>query len=300
MPVVMRIIIYPLFAILTFLIFFVMLFPIESVKTRMELEAERSLGGDYDVQIQDLSMAPISGVSLDNVTVRKRGADQEPVLKLDEADLHFDIMPLLWGSLRVAFDMDVGKSKMTGKIARDGSDIQVKFDATKFNIADFPILKQLYGVDLSSDIDADIDMEIFPTTPLKNNGSIVLNIKALKMGESNIMNVFPLPAMTLAEASGKSSVDMVMNRGNIEIRKMDLRGGDLDLGMDGKVFLAQRVANFRLNLKGKFGFSERLAKELPALAIISQQQGEDGLYPISVTGRLNQPSIKVGDFKVPL
>ena len=300
MPVALRIVVYPIFAIVTFLIFVVILFPVESVKTRVEMEAERGLGGDYDVDIQKLSMTPISGVSLEKVTVRKRGAEQDPVLKLDEAELHFELLPLIWGSLHVAFDLDMGKSNMAGRIARDGADIQVKFDADRFNIADFPILKQLYGIDLSSDIDADIDMEIYPMTPLKNNGSIVLNIKSLKMGESNIMNVFPLPAITLAEAAGKSSVDMVMNRGNIEIRKIDLRGGDLDLGLDGKVFLAQKIANFRLNLKGKLGFSERLSNELPALAIISQQEGEDGLYPISVTGRLNQPSIKVGEFKVPL
>lgn len=300
MPVALRIVVYPLFAIVTFLIFVVMLFPFESVKTRIEMEAERGLGGEYDVLIQELSMAPLSGVSMEKVTVRKRGTEEDPMLKLDTVELHFEILPLLWGSLRVSFDLDIGKSALVGRIARAGSELQVKVDLDKLNIADFPILKQLYGVDLSSDIDGDIDMEIYPTTPLKNNGSVILNIKSLKLGESNIMDVFPMPAITLAAAKGKSNVDMVMNRGNIEIREMDLRGGDLDLDLGGKVFLAQRVSNFRFNLKGKLGFSDRLADELPALAIISQQQGEDGLYPISITGRLNKPSIKVGDFKLPL
>jgi len=299
-PVPLRIIVYPLFALLSFLIFFVVLFPFDSIKGRIEAEAEKGLGGKYQVRISDLSMAPISGINMEEVIIREKGGEQIRVFRLDGALLSVDLLPLLWGSMRVAFDLEVDGGSITGKISRSGDELEVHVDIEKLNLAAFPIIKQNYGVDLSSDIDGKIDMEIYPQSPLRNNGAILLNFNSLKMAESNIMNVFPLPPLVLAAPQGKSKIDFVMNKGNIEIRELDLRGGDLDLDLGGKVYLAQRISNFRFNLRGKLGFSEKLANELPMLAIVEKQKTPDGLYPINITGRLKKPNIKVGEFKIPL
>ena len=114
------------------------------------------------------------------------------------------------------------------------------------------------------------------------------------------MNILPLPALNLATPQGRSTVDIVMNRGSIEIRSMNLKGGDLDLGIGGKIYLAQRVNNFRFNLRGKLGFGEKIAEAIPLLMIIEKQKGPDGLYPVTITGQVRKPNIRIGDFRVPI
>jgi len=300
MPVPLRILIYPLFAIASFLIFFLLLFPFDSIKGRIEMEAERGLGGKYNVQIEDLSMALISGVELKKITIKEKSGEHQLLMKVDEAEIHVSLLPLIWGSVRISFDLVVDGGSLDGSVAQSGGEYKIQMDITKLNLAAFPLLKANYGVSLSSDINGKIDMEVFPAAPLRNNGSIFLDLKSLKLAESNIMGLFPLPPLDLAGPKGKSKVDLVMNRGNIEIRSLDIKGGDLDLGIGGKIYLAQRVSNFRFNLRGKLGFSEKAAAELPMLAIIEQQKAEDGLYPIAISGRLKKPNIKVGDFNIPL
>lgn len=299
MPKPLQIIVYPVFAILTFFLFVLMLFPVDSIKARLISAAEQGLGGRYNVEIRDMSMSPFSGVGMEKVVVTQKGGDKLAVLKLEQATVDISIMPLLWGSVQVDFDVDVDGGSLTGEMIQSGGALQIDADMKNFNVAGIPYLEINYGIPLSSNIDGTIDMEIFPQAPLRNNGSIKLAFKNLKLGESNIKGVFPLPSLLLAAPEGKSDLDVVMNRGNIEVRSFKLKGGDLDIALDGKITLAQKVSNFRINLRGKVGFSKKVEEELPILAMVEKQKGEDGLYPIKITGRLNKPKIEVGDFKLP-
>ena len=79
---------------------------------------------------------------------------------------------------------------------------------------------------------------------------------------------------------------------------MLISGGQGEL--KGKIFLSSRMANYRLNLRGQFSVSEKLNEAFPFLFIVDSQKKEDGSYPLSITGRISRPSIKIGTFTVPL
>ncbi len=300
MPTALRIIIYPIFALLSFIVFFVMLFPFESIKGRIETEVERGLGGQYEVKIKELAMAPLTGVAIDNVVVSEKRGKREPVFTLDKATVHVDILPLIWGALKVGYDLRSTGGRIYGRLERSGDQMKVEATLKDLNLAAVPLLKTKWGVGLSSDVDGTVDLELYPRAPLRNNGTIQLKIPKLKVGESNIMNMMTLPPMDLAAAKGQSQVDIIMNRGSIEIRSFDLKGGDLTLALGGKVYLAQRVSNFRFNIRGKLGFNDKVMKAIPLLMVVEKQKGPDGLYPLTVTGQIRKPNIRVGDFRIPI
>lgn len=300
MPMVVRIIVYPIFAVGSFLIFCAFLFPFDSIRTRIETEAEKGLGGQYEVQISKMSLAPLTGLALKQVTVKEKSGSRMTVLKVDGAEVHFELLPLIWGAVRLGFDLESAESRVKGRFAQSGPQLNVQVDIEDLNVAQFPMLEAKWGLALESKIDGKVDVEIYPASPLKNNGSIQLAVDKLAMKKSDIKGLFPLPAMTFAAPQGKSTVDIVMNRGSVEVRSLNLGGGDFTANLGGKVYLAQRVDNFRFNIRGKLGVSEKLIKELPILMILEKQKGTDGLYPITVTGQVRQPNIRIGDFKIPL
>lgn len=302
MPTALRIIVYPIFAIVCFFIFFLLLFPFDSVKVRIEVEAEKGLGAQYDVRIGEMSLAPLTGVSMQNVQIVEKGGKRQSLFKLDSAKIHVDVLPLIWGAIKLGYDLKSDGGRMYGRLSRSGDQINIEADLKNVNAAVVPWTKVKWGVGLSSDIDGKIDMELFPRAPLSNNGSIQLQIQNLKLDKVDIKGILTLPAVSLATPEGKSKVDVRMNRGSVEIRSLDLKGGDATLGLGGKIYLAQRVSNFRFNIRGKMGFSEEIGKEIPFLDLpfIQKQKDPDGFYPITMTGQIRRPNIRVGSFKVPI
>lgn len=300
MPVVARLIVYPIFAAFMFFIFFVFLFPFESIKGRIETQVEQGLGGNYQVEIGDLSPALFTGISLDKVVVGEKKQQGAPVLTLDHATLRFDILPFLWGDMRFRFNIDSKGGEMDGKVSVADERMRIESEIDAFDLALFPIIVAKSGLVVKSNIEGKVDVEVYPKSPLRNNGSIQLKIHALQLEKSNLMGVLSLPAMEWAGKGSPSRVDVVMNRGNIEVRAFTLQGKDADLNLGGKVYLAQRIDNFRFNLRGKLGIAETVSVDLPFLMIVEKQKGPDGKYPMTITGQLGNPSVRVGDFRLPL
>lgn len=113
------------------------------------------------------------------------------------------------------------------------------------------------------------------------------------------MNLLEFPAMELA-ASQDSGIRLDIRNGNIQVQKVSLTGSDLDFKMKGKIYFSRQVSNYRLNLRGKFQFPATITPKLPFLMLIDQQKGPDGSYPLTITGRMAQPNIQIGEFKLPI
>lgn len=301
MPTVFRIILYPLTGLVFFFIFFFILFPFDSIKSRVEAQVEQGLGGQYEVTIGELSPAFLTGIELDAIEIRSRGPAAEGLAaRLDNAIFRFQLLPLLWGNKKVKFVIASKGGELAGRLAAVDDLVQVRAELENFDLSKWPLLVEPLGLKLTSQVDAEVDMELYPRAPLRNNGSLKLAIAELKMDRSSLQGLFTLPAMELASKGSKSKLDIVMHRGTIEIRELTLKGNDVDLTMSGKIYLAQRLENYRFNLRGKLGFSDAAGKELPFLVIVEKERGADGLYPVTITGQVRRPNIRVGNFKVPL
>lgn len=73
---------------------------------------------------------------------------------------------------------------------------------------------------------------------------------------------------------------------------MDLKG---KLTLRGKSF-----KDYRLSFAGGLKISENLVKAVPFLMILDQQKNKQGIYPLTITGRVGKPIIRIGKFKLPI
>lgn len=297
MPTVLKIILYPLFAVFCLALFLVILFPFDSVKNRLAREIERRMGGDYSISIGHLSPTSLSGVVLKDVEVRPRGETETVLVKLSRARMQVAPLSLLAGGVEVDFDLRADKGRAEGSLSWKRSGMTLALEMKEFDLSVAGFLARKAGVPITGRVSGTVEMEVFPQDPLRNTGKVLLEMPELKLGEVQGLR---LPPIQLAKAGGPlSKIDLLISKGNVEVRSIQFSGGDLDFNAAGKIYGARKMDNYRFNLQGSFKVLETLASQIPLLMVVEKQKAADGTYPFTMTGRVSKPNIRIGEFKVP-
>lgn len=294
----LKILVYPLFSFVCLLLFSILLFPFESVKNRVSSELERSLDGAYSISIGDLSPSLPLGAVLKNVSIKPRGSSQTPVV-LSKAKVKIALFPLLAGSMEVDFDVKAEKGRAKGDYSWKKGWYGLHMSMDQFDISVFNFFLQKAGLPLSGIVNGSVNLQIFLEDPLRNSGKMSLQFPDLALAEIDLGSL-KIPTLKLAQPGSVAKIDMSVNRGNIEVNDFQFSGGDLDLKTDGKIYGARKAENYRFNLKGNLKISKQTEDKIPILGLIEKQKTPEGDYPFTITGRLTKPSIRIGEFKLPI
>lgn len=286
-----------------FVIFLYWVFPYDVLKDRILSDVERQLGGGLQVSAKSLEPHWFSGVDVEGLVIEGPGErGMVKLVKFRRVRARAALVPLIFGSVRAKFRIDIGKGEISGS-AKVGEDtIAVKVEVDDLNFSDFAFIKERTGLNIVSRIDGNIDLAINRPQPVRSTGKMKLVFENLRIAQSQLnLGDLALEIPDLLFAKGKDSqIKVSLGKGTATFEDFAFKGGDLGLDLKGKVFLSSRVENYRLNLRGTFSVSQKFGEALPFLFIVDSQREEDGSYPIAVTGRLTRPSIKIGTFTVPL
>lgn len=303
MPKALKIVVYPLLFLLSFAVFLYWMFPYDAVKERVTSAAESALGGGVEVGISSLKPYWFSGIDVSGLTVGPPGADKSQLLfSCNRLLARAGIFSLIFGSPKVAFEVEIGKGEISGTVQQSEEAVAIDARLDDIDISNLRFIAARTGLNLSSRIDGRVSLKVDRQSPLRSVGEITMEFLDLKIGASELKIAgadMPLPELVFAKGR-ESQVKLDIGRGTITFENFKLVGGDLGLDIKGKLFLSSKVENYRFNLNGAFTVSPKLSEAFPFLFIVEQQKQEDGSYPLSVTGRLERPSIKVGTFTVPL
>lgn len=298
-----KIIVYPLLFLFSFLVFLYWLFPYDVLKERITRAIEEQLGGGVEVDIQRLSPYWLTGVDVKGLTIAQAGGEKGvPLVNCKRARARVAILSLLVGSPSVSFDLEAGGGEASGSVRVAEDALAVDAELGDFDLGSLNLIAASTGLRLTSRIDGDVSLRIDRQRPIRSTGKIALGLKELRIASSALkVGGAELALPDLVIASGRESqIKAEVGKGTVAVEAFRLAGGDLGLDLKGKLFLSSKVENYRFNLNGNFMVSKKLSDALPFLFILEQQKAEDGSYPLTITGRLEKPSIKVGTFTVPL
>ena len=296
----LKIVGYSFLFIISFAYFFYKAIPYDIVKDRVLMTIERKLGNQFEIDVEELEPYYFTGIRLKKVEVKSR--EGATIAKLSRAHGRASIFSLLSGEPNVSFEVKMKKGEVSGYIRPNEDGWRAKLDFNNFNIGDIPLVKEKVGVDVSSSIDGSVRFSFNQKSPVRSEGRINLDLSNFQIqgGTLNVMGAeFMVPKIIISKRSG-SEFEADIGKGVVDLKKFVLKNGDVELNVKGKVFLSNTVDNWRLNLNGDFGFSEKLTKEMTFLFILERQKRSDGKYPLDITGRIKQPIIKVGTFTVPM
>lgn len=307
MPRLLKYLLYAGFFFFSFFLFVYWFFPVESLKSRITLAAEHFLGPDYQVQIGEMDVYRLTGVALKTLAIKQtREGKSLPVLQADRIRARVGIFSLLLRRPNVSLDMRLGKGRLSGRLKQQEEGWLLEGNFSDLNLKQVPYLRVTSGLDLTSSIQGKLSLLYNQKQPLRTEGKIRIAMDQLALKESTIplgeMGTFPLPALQLAKST--SVVEAEINKGSIRMEKLVLNGGDLQLDLKGRVFMAPSISHYRVNLQGDFHFSPKLWGVLdpilpePFAKELQKQKGTGDRYPLSISGQLANPQIYSGALRL--
>lgn len=303
MPRILKYIIYLIVFALSFLLFLYWMFPYDILKDRVASAIEEPFGRTVEVSIGDVEPYYFTGVEISNLTLTGRvNGESRPVALFQKVRARASLFSLLFGNPRISFLIRAGKGEIggSGKQTDEGFDIDIDLD--DFDVETVRLLESQYGVKLSGRLSGIVELKVDRVRPVRTSGRVDLSLDDFKLAQSEL-NVggtdIPIPETVITKGRG-SRLKLTIDKGAVSVDELRLADGDLGLDLKGKVFLSTVLSNYRLNLTGSFRISDKLGEAIPFLFMAEKQKQPDGSYPLSITGRLSEPSIKIGTFTLPL
>lgn len=306
MPKVLKYIGYFFLFVFLFFIFLYWTFPYGVLKDRLISATQQQLGGNYDIKIGDFSPSFFTGATLKDVKIIKHENNvASSVLEATKVKIRTTFSSLLFGNTSVKFTIKNQKGSVSGSFKGNEDGFLFNGDFSDFNVGNLGFISGTAesGTRLVSDIDGEVKLNINKRQIIQSTGNASFTISnlSLKPGELKLgegMN-FTIPELILAKGSG-STIKLELLKGAIKVKEFKLNDSDLKMELSGDIFMSSILKNYRMNLKGTFSVTPKLEQAIPFLFMVEKQRQPDGTYPITITGRISQPSIKIGDFTLPI
>ncbi|MBI4211792.1 MAG: type II secretion system protein GspN, partial [Deltaproteobacteria bacterium] len=273
------------------------------LKDRLTAEIEKQMGGNVSVNASSFRPYWFTGVKIKKLSIaRDEAGISKKLLDVDELKGRLALLPAVFGSYRGSFFIRVGKGEIEGSIAKVEEGFEIDVDLDDVDLGALPIFLAEYGMKLKSQIKGNVQLRFDQQNFVRSAGKANLDFSSLQMEPSEVMiagQAMPLPELVFAK--GKNSrVNINIDKGVFSLDEFKFSGGDISADIKGKIFLASEFSNWRFNLIGTFSDSPKLSQSLPFLFLIEKQKQASGSYPLAVTGRVSKPTIKIGEFTLPL
>jgi type II secretion system protein N len=300
---------YPIFYLVCLLLFAYVSAPWDRLKNA--LVTGFNTGGGFRMEMEDLTWSwrfpgvVASGVKL---TGASPGPDEKgkprpaPEYLMDDAIMRVSVLPLLWGTQSVGFNVDGFGGAISGgiKTSSDSRDIDIEIDDV--DAAKMPYLAELLGLPVGGIMKGAVELNSPKEKLSGSEGSIELGISELTLGDgkTKVRDAIVLPKVR----AGTFTLKATVNDGNLKLSELSIKGPDVEVVGDGKIRLMDRFEASLADLNLRFKFSDAYKNKdettrgifgapgssMPGLLEldpkVKKAKRDDGFYAWHITGPL--------------
>lgn len=252
-----------------FLIFLLVLFPFDRIKSR--LESEVRLRTPFELSVSRISPRFFNRFALIDVVV----SDRTGRVLFKSPSVHTKVS--LFGLLRGLLSVDLNTAAYGGELsvrARQGANPQsLVLNADGLDISAYPLLKD-FGLQASGSLGGNFEMS-------GDAGKGRFLFKDLAWRGLRIKG-FPVPDLDFEQ--GWLEAELKGDR--LTVKKLEMEGRELTMRTSGDMVLRERGS---LNIVVKLKPSERLAREYAAVVSLLKNRDADGFYQFTLGGTLAEP-----------
>ncbi len=252
-----------------FLVFLLLLFPFDRLKSKIESEVR--LRTPVELSIARISPRFFNRFVLSDVVV----SDKNGRVLFESPSVRTTIS--LFSLLRNRISIDIKARAYGGELlvkVRQGPGNQyLRVDADGLDVSSYALLKDI-GLKLSGKLGGNFEMT-------NDTGKGRLWLKGLTSRELNIQG-FSIPDFDFEQCWLEGEV----RKDRLTIKKLELKGKELQIRSQGYLVLREHGT---LNLTVKLKPSERLAREQAGIIAFLKNKDAHGFYQIGIGGTLSKP-----------
>jgi type II secretion system protein N len=252
-----------------FLVFLLVLFPFDRVKSK--LESEVGARTPLELSVARISPRFFNRFVLSDVVVSDKQG--KVLFECGSAKTTISIFSLLRGALSVSLKAEAYGGELLIKVQQGPGRQYLLLDADGLDIASYRMLKDL-GLRFSGKAGGNFEMN-------GDSGKGRLWLKGLTSRELKIKG-FPVPDLDFE----KGWLEAELKGDRLTVKKLELDGKDLTVRATGDLVLRERGM---INLAIKLKPSERLAHEQSGLLSMLRTRDADGYYQLTLGGVLSEP-----------
>ena len=260
---------FTVYFITVFMVFLLLLFPFDRVKTK--LESEVRLRTPFELSIARISPRFFNRFMFSDVLVSDKSG--KVLFESPSARTSISLFGLLRGLLALDVKAQAYGGELLVRVQQGPGRQSFAIDATGLDLGSYLLFKTL-GLKLSGKFGGNFEMT-------NDAGKGRFWIKGLASRELKIKG-FPIPNLDFEQAwlEGDIKGDRLI------IKKLEFDGKELKVRILGDLVMRERGT---LNLTIKLKPSERLAQEQSGLLSLLKNKDVDGFYQFSLGGTLSEP-----------
>jgi type II secretion system protein N len=317
---VLKLVGYPLFGLLSFLVCFYITFPYE--RLRLVIEDHLAASGEMEVRIGEVGPSPLLGVTLTDVRVtltprarptyspvglQASGGDaaaparkEKPArLWIEELSVNTGLFALIQGAIDVDFSLrglggEVSGSYTASKAA--GWSLELEVEGVKLD--DVPQVAEAVGLPVQGRLSGKVELIVPLNRWSEASGLIELSGADCVIGDGKAMLKIPgnpmlamgvtLPRVRIGTIEGRVGV----TKGVATVERMTARSPDIDMAMDATVNLREPVAFSMVQGYLRFKLSPTLKQRDAKFELVengmSNARRADGYFGLRLTGSLKR------------
>jgi type II secretion system protein N len=253
-----------------FLIFLILLFPVDRIKTKLESEVRRRT--PFELTVTRISPLFFNQVVLSDIVVSDRSSGKV-LLESQSAKASLSLLGLLRNLLSIDMKAKLYSGELLVKAQQRPGSQYFLIDASGLDIGSYALLKDA-GFRLSGTLGGNVEMT-------GDSGKGRLWVKGLTSRDLKVKG-FSVPDLDFEQCWLEADI----KGDRLTIRKLNLDGKELKIQCQGDMVLRERGS---LNLVIKLKPSERLGREQAALVSLLKNKDAEGFYQFSLGGTLDAP-----------
>ena len=252
-----------------FLVFLLLLFPFDRVKSLLESEFRRRTS--LELSIARISPRFFTSYVLSDVVVSDNSG--KVLFESQKVKTSVSLFGLMRGSLSATVKADAYGGSLHVKTQQAPNRQYLSVDADGLDIGSYSLLKNL-GVRVTGKVGGNFEL-------VSGAGKGKFWFKNLASRELKIKG-FPVPDLDF----DKGWLETELKGDRLTIKKFELEGKDLKIQVLGDVVMRERG---QLNLTVKLKPSEKLAHEQAGILSLLKNRDSDGFYQLSIGGLVSEP-----------
>ena len=295
-------------AVVSFVFFLIMVFPLDSLLGHFLASVEERTQGEFRITVEEMHPSLLFDSVLDGVVIAKKSPTGfEEIFATKHLEVNVSILSLISKTLDVNFSAQFADGEINGNFKSAGQKNQLDVSLKKIDIEKLTFLAPYMDLEkvsfaVKGILSGDVYLVVTPQGLKDSELEFNLSVQKMSVQDIKIKTAdHVIPNLTLSSSDNPALFQGSLVSSQIRLHDMVLPGPDLDMQFKGKLNLKQEKTAFsvlRMDVKGRFAFSDPVLEAVPELGFLAEQKGTDGYYPITLAGRLEKPSIRIGEMDV--